>query len=613
MAPNSVNNLVDAEGYDVFVPFEGNQFFGGSSYIDSWSYAYVVGLIQLKPGVTPSQLSKPVSDLLSRRLPDNIKGLLTVEFAGLRDLHLQDNNGAVAQMITTLSLVAFFILLMAVINFINISIGTSAYRLKEIGLRKVFGSARKQLVIQYLVEAILLTFIAALVSLAFYEMVQPLFEKILGVPVVHIWQFSSIQVLFLVVLVPLLGLVAGAYPAFVLSSSDIVHAVKGKLDSAKGGMALRKVLLTVQFTLAIFVFIAALNVSRQVEYFFNKDLGYDKEQLLVITAFPKQWDAAGVQRIEAIRSGLARLPSVKDASVSFEVPDRMPPNTTDLMPLGDGVKKPVVVPTIIADANFASTFALSLVNGSFLNGRVIDTATSEIVLNETAARLLKADAGQNVLMPDGFTFIVRGVVKDFNLSSFQQQIGPVAFIPTTLANSYRYVTLKLRPGQIDRTLAEIRAGWKDLSPNAPFEYTFMDDRFESLYQSEIKLKRAADLATGLNLFIVFMGIFGIVAFTLAKRTREIAVRKVLGAKVKDIIALFIRDYTLLLIIANIIAWPFAYIVTNRWLQDYAYRMKQDLVPYVTVALSVSLITVVFITLQCLKAGISNPVKNLRAD
>jgi putative ABC transport system permease protein len=615
MPTNTVNQIIDKEGYDVFVPFEGSKFFSDQTYIQNWDNIFIIGMLELKPGIKPAQLVEPIRKLLSRNMPGNIKGLLDVQLTGLGEFYLKDNNGAVEQMISTLSLIAIFILLMAIINFVNISIGTSTYRLKEIGLRKVFGGERKQLVIQYLVESLLLSLVAALISLGLYAVVRPFFNQLLTADLDPVSKFGIIGFSWLLLFVTGLGILAGLYPALVLSGLKIIHSVNGKIDTSRGGLILRKTLLIVQFTLAIFIFISALNVSKQVTYIFNKDLGYDKEQLMIVTAFPKQWDSVGVLKMESIRDGLAQLPVVKSASISFEVPDRLPPVSTDILPAGDAGQKPVVVPTIGADQHYAATFGLKIHEGSFLQNKPGTASESEIVLNDAAVKALnlKSPVGSIVTMPGGFTFKVSGVVKDFNFSSFQKKIGPLAFIPSRLTRSYRYITLKLNATDMSKAINDVKLKWQEFSPGSPFEYTFMDDKFQSLYESELKLKKAAKLATVLNLFIVFMGVFGIVAFTLARRTKEIAVRKVLGAEVKNIILLFIKDYALLIVIANIIAWPLAFVTTDNWLQNYSYRVQQDFIPYLTVAGVVSLTTFAFITAQCLKTAMSNPVKNLRTE
>lgn len=615
MHQNTVNNFVDPDGYGMFVPFEGSRYYTGDDQSNSWSNIYNVGMIELKPGVTAKDIIVPMSRLLSANLPGNLKGLLEPELVPLKDYYLKDNNNAVQKMINMLSLVALFIMVMAVINFINISIGTSSYRLKEIGLRKVFGSRRKQLVFQYLTESLVLTFIAVLLSLGMYELARPIFSQFLNTMLEPVWKFDWQKIGLLLLLAITVGIIAGIYPAFILSASNIIHSVKGKMNSARGGLALRKGLLVIQFTLAIIIFISALNVSRQVSYFFKKDLGYDKDQLMVLTAFPKQWDSLGVRKMETIKRGMETLPFVRGVSLSFEIPDRTPPFTLDLLP--EGSTKPVVVPANETDEDYEKTFGLHTTSGSFFKNYNTTDRGSELVLNETAAKTLGLDpssaAGKLVRTPSGFVFHVTGIVKDFNYSSFQQGIGPLAVIHVKNINRYRYLTLKLHTEDIPATIAQVKRKWTELSPGTPFEFSFMDDRFQSLYKSELQLKQAAGVATVLNLLIVFMGIFGIVAFTLARRTKEIAVRKVLGAGVRNIIFLFIKDYALLILVSNIIAWPLAYLATNQWLQNYAYRIEQGVVPYIFVGLFIFLASFVFITAQCFRVAIGNPVKNLRAE
>jgi putative ABC transport system permease protein len=613
MPYNSINQYLDADGYNVFIPFEGNRYYPGDGAGEkSWNQIFMISMIELQPGVTVAEVNRATNQLLAQNLPNNLKGMLTPEFAPLKDFYLQNNNGAVQKMINTLSLVALFILLMAIINFVNISIGTASYRLKEIGLRKVFGSARAQLIVQHLTEAMVLTIIAGLLSLGLYEVVRPYFNQILNTSITPILQLGYQTWLMLLSLILVVGCISGFYPAFVLSSTNIIHSVKGKINAGKGGLTLRRTLLVVQYSLAIIIFISALNVSQQVTYFFNKDIGYNKDQLLVLTTFPKQWDSAGVMRMQAIRNEMETVPGVRSASLSFEVPDRVPPGGIDLLP--EGSDHITVVNSIAADENFARTFGLTINQGNFFNNYRSGAARNEIILNRTAAKLLGVNSVNKIVrMPSGQTFTVAGIVNDFNYSSFQQSIGPMAFIHIKDSPQYRFMTFKIAGGKMESTIKALKAKWRSLLPNAPFEYNFMDERFKALYQSELQLKKATRLATILNLVIVFMGIFGVMAFTLARRNKEIAVRKVLGAESINIVLLFFKDYAILILIANLIAWPLAYWATNQWLQNYAYRMQQNIMPYASVFITVALSTFLFVTVLCLKATQANPVKNLRTE
>ncbi|MFL5809254.1 MAG: FtsX-like permease family protein, partial [Flavisolibacter sp.] len=550
---------------------------------------------------------------------ENIHKNLSTELAPVKDYYLNDHDGAARRMIVILSIAAVFILLMAVINFVNINIGTSSYRLKEIGLRKVFGGDRKQLIVQFIAEAMVLTLMAAILSLIAYQLLRPVFSQVLNTSLESLFEFSTSAILYLLVLVFATGFIAGIYPAFVLSSSQVITAIKGKPETVRGGLTLRKTMLTVQFTLAIIVFVCALTVSGQVNYIFTKDVGYDKEQILVITVFPKQWDSIGTNKMIDIRNNLMQLPFVKNASLSFEIPDRKPPGSFEMEPVNK-VGRKVLITSGGVDENYAGTFAIKLLRGSCFdqNGVFIP---NQIVLNESAVKALglTMETAVNTQLRTGTatgspsSLTVAGVIKDFNYSSLLEPIGPLAFFNVRDAQAYRYLSLKLNTINITETVTRIQNKWKELSPGAPFEYSFMDEKFQSLYRSELQLKKATTIATMFNLIIVFLGIFGVVAFTLVKRTKEIAVRKVLGANVKNIILLFVRDYTWVMLLANGIAWPLTYLITNKWLEQYAYRIKPDISVYLIVCFSVFAASLLIIAVQSLKAGLANPVKSLRSE
>ncbi|MDO6430372.1 ABC transporter permease [Flavitalea sp. BT771] len=613
---NSVTSLM-GNRYDIFVPTIGSRFYAGGDPSTNWGGAYEVGLLELKPGVKPGDLQAPFRRVLAKYTKDPITKNLEVELAPLQDYHLKENNGAVQRMVMTLALIAAFILLMAIINFVNITIGTSAYRLREIGLRKVFGSARQQLVLQFIIEAWLLTLLAAVISVGLYQLLIPVFDQVLNTRLTSVADFSFADIGLLLSGVVVVGFLAGIYPAFILSRYAVVNSVKGKVGAVNGAGGLRKTLLVVQLSLAICVFISTLNVSKQVAYVFSKDLGYDKEQLLVIDAFPKQWDSAGVARMESIKSGLLQLPAVKAASLSFEVPDRTPPATFDLMSLAGAGNRRLPVEMIMADQDFAITFGLKVTEGSFFSASS-SYMPGQVVVNESAAKALgltlgKA-AGAILRLPDGRGQVtVTGVVKDFHYAGMQQAIAPLVFLHVKDTKNYRYLTVKLHSPDISQVVSQVKAKWKELSPHAPFGFSFMDDRFEALYRADLQLKKAAGVATGLNLLIVFLGIFGIVAFTLTRRNKEMAVRKVLGAGLVDIIRLFLQDYAGLILLANLISWPLAYAITDKWLENYAYRITQDIFPYISVGAIIFVTAFGLITVQCLKTAMANPVKSLRTD
>jgi len=610
---NSVTNLID-DKYSVYIPTTGSRFFAGNDPSLSWDNTNQVSFIELNPGVNAQSLVPLLNGLLKKNSSDFVWKNLSAGIVPVKDYYLNDHDSAVKKMIFILSLIAMFILLMVVINFVNITIGCSGYRLKEIGLRKTFGSARKQLILQFIIESLILTSIAAIISIALYQISLPVFSQVLNTSLLSFWQFGFTEYSLLFLLVVSIGALAGIYPAFVLSSANLIYAVKGKISGSKGGLTLKRALLVVQFSLAVLVFICTLNLSKQVSYIFNKDLGYNKDQLLVVTAFPKQWDSAGVLKMETEKQSLLQLPHVKSASLVFDLPESIPFGRIVLFPpKSSRANDQLNLPIAIADEDYAKTFGIQMKAGSFFSSN-----KSGIVLNEMAVKQLGLETentvGQKIETgAAGAPLTITGVMKDFNFSSLQDKIGPIGYAHVSSNNTYRYLVVKLNTTDIANSIQDIKTKWKSFAPNAPFDYTFMDEKFASLYKSELQLQTAANIATVLNVIIVLLGIIGIVAFMLNKRNKEIAVRKVLGANAGNIIGLFLKEYAGLIIIANIIAWPLAYMFTEKLLQSFAYRIAQNILPYLAAFIFISLIAFTLIAVQCFKTAIANPVKSLRSE
>lgn len=615
---NSVTGLI-GDNYSVFVPTAGSRYYPGGDPSINWNSIYEVGFIELKNGVRPADLTEPIRQLLKKNAPEQISKNLEVELVAVKDYYQRANEGAVNKMIRTLGMIGVFILLMAVINFINISIGTSAYRIKEIGLRKVLGGQKRQLVFQFMSESVMLTLIAAIISVFSYSALRPVFNQVLNTSIISITEFNLLGMFVIAGFIFTVGIVAGLYPAFVLSSTKIAFSVKGKSSTVNGKTILRKSLLVVQFSLTIIVFIGALNVSRQVSHVFNKDLGYNKEQLMVITAFPKQWDTAGVERMLHIKQRLLEVPAVDNATIAFEIPDRKPPSVIALAGMNNTDNQAVNLSTINADEDYAATYQLKMKAGSFFNNGKGSFIPGQVVINESAVRALGLDiqsaVGQQLRMPGvaGQPLTVAGVVNDYNYSNVQEGIEPLVFTHVKDFLSYRFLTVKLRADNMQKAIRSVKEQWTKVSPNAPFDYFFMDEKFETLYRSELQLNKAAKVATWLNLLIVLLGVFGVVAFTLQKRSREIAIRKVLGANAGGIIRLFLEEYGRTILLANMIAWPIAYYVVNEWLEHYTYRVDQSLSSYLIVGTAVFAVAFAMIIAQCFKTALTNPVQSLRAE
>jgi putative ABC transport system permease protein len=320
--------------------------------------------------------------------------------------------------------------------------------------------------------------------------------------------------------------------------------------------------------------------------------------------------------MENIKPKLLQIPEVKSVSLSYDIPNGSGGYVNIYRQNSSNFASMLL---LSADEDYAKVYGIKIKEGVFLNHNNGNYNSGRVVLNETAVKALGLNTalGKTIYIgaANGMQLTVAGVVKDFHYGPLQQTIQPlvIANLNEPFTRSYRFFSIKLNTSNISNSVNALQNKWKALFPDAGFEYVFMDDQFQALYQSEMQLKKAANIATALNLIIVFMGIFGVVAFTLTKRSKEIAVRKVLGADVKNILSLFIKDYAWLILIANIIAWPLAYIITGKWLENYAYRIQQNAIPYFAVCAFIFITAFALIAAQCFKVAVANPVESLRNE
>jgi len=612
---NSVTNVNDNNQNDIFLPAKAADFLGRN--MDGWNNNVLVGLIELKKGVKPAQLDAPMRHLIKENAPQQTVDNLTPYLVPLKDYYRESNGGTVKKMIYTLSSIAFFILLMAIINFVNICVGRSASRMKEMGIRKVLGGLRKQLIWQFLIESVLLVMIATLIALAFYLLARPYLSDALGKDITGLLAFPVYFYLFPFVFALLVGLLAGLYPALVLSSLKSVDSLKGKLSSIKESVLFRKVLVGFQFGMAALVFIVSIIISQQVAFFLKGDLGFNKDYV-VCAQVPRDWSAKGVKKMETIRYELSQAPQVSSVALSWEIPDGGG-NGASLYRQGTDPKKAITMSGLATDNQYAATYGIPLKAGTFFTPQYTPADSAKIVINESASKALgwtrPQDAiGQIVNSPGtNIPFTICGVTADFHVGSMQQQIGPLNFFNVNYTQYYRYLSIKLKPGDMQNNIAVLQKRWSQLMPDAPFEYHFMDESIAKLYKTEIQLKKASYIAGVLAVIIVFLGVLGLISLSIQKRTREIGIRKVLGASVPGIINLFLKEFLGVVFIAGLISCPLAYLIMHNWLSAYAYRINIGALPFVASILLLSIVTVTLISLQTIKAAISNPIKSLRTE
>jgi len=612
-------NGINKGSNEFFLPSTSLKFFGRDAGFEAWQNAYIISYVQLKKGVQSADLKQPVEKLLKLNAPADVQKNLQVYFTPIKDYYLQSNGGIAYRMIYSLGLIALFILIMAVINFVNISIGNSVTRLKEIGVRKVMGSTKSQLILQFLTESVLITTFAVAVAIVVYILTRQFFSDMLGRQLPLLTAFPTYFIVLPFVLVLLVGLLAGLYPAFVLSRQRSVESLKGKLETVQEKIIFRHSLIALQFITAIIVFVTAIVIHKQVNFFFKSNLGYSKEQI-VTARVPRDWTPQGVRHMETIRNEFAALPQVAGVSFSFEIPDgASASNNNNLYKASQDSTQGINAESLTTDEKFAATYQVPLVAGTFFNEGIGQPDTTAIVLNEAAVKALgwdnAADAiGQNLkIQGSQALFPIRGVVKDFHFGPMQESIRPMFFIHVRNALIYRYLSFQLKSGNIASNIAALQQKWSQLLPDAPFDYSFMNDTLARLYTTEMQMKKASDAATIIALVIVLLGVLSIITQSITRRTKEVGIRKVLGASVVQVIMLFFKEFALILLIANLISWPLAWLTASNWLGNYAYRISLNFTPFITVSLVLVVLVAILIVLKTARTALSNPVKSLRTE
>lgn len=612
-AKNSITFINEDNDNGIFIPMSNASYFNRG--VDSWFNIYIVSFIELKKGVTPKDLIKPMEDLIRKNTVKQISANVQPYLVPLNEYYLDGQGGSVRKMIYTLSVIDLFILGMAIVNFVNISISKSTSRLKEIGIRKVMGGQRKHIIVQFLAEAIMLVFFATLLALLLYTISRSLFSSLLGQQILELTAVPITFLIGIIVFIILIGLLAGFYPALLMSSMHSIDSLKGKLGSIKENILLRKSLMGFQFCTACTVFIGAIIVSQQVSYFLNSNLGYDKD-FIVSAQVPRDWTLKGVQHMDALLHEFTSLPAVSKASLSYEIPDGNNGDNVRIWKYGQDAAQAITTVSLKTDMNYASTFGIPILSGSFFSG---EKDSLKVVINETSAKSLgwinsESAIGQQLKL-DGYNlpFTICGVTKDFHFGSMLTKIDPIIFFNLNYALQYRFLSFKIKPGNIGNSLNAIQNKWSATFPNAAFDYIFMDDALKHLYRSELQLRTASYIATVLSIIIIVLGVIGLVSLSIHKRTKEIGIRKVLGAPIISILFMFLTEFVKVILVAAAIACPIAYLIMKNWLNNYAYQVSLTVNPFALPILALATLTCIIIAVQTFKSALSNPVDCLRTD
>jgi putative ABC transport system permease protein len=554
--------------------------------------------------------------------PNQPSKFTTLGLQKLTDIHLYSHtdyeaepNGDIKR-IYIFSAIALFILLIACINYMNLSTARSALRAREIGIRKVIGARKRELVIQFLSESILTAWSAILIALALLYFALPWLNKVSG-------QHLTISILLKwQILVPLflspflIGFISGIYPALFMSSFQPVKTLKGLFKVGSRSINFRKVLVVTQFAISIILIVTTIIVFQQLRYMQNVSLGYNKEHIITM-AYNSQMN----DQYDAFRNTLLQNSNIKDVALSSRIPTGRLLDGMGAQVAGSDSMVPVKadIRYVAVDYDFIPTYGISLAAGRNFS-REYGTDTSNFIINESAVKAIGwKDAGQAVgkdFKYGQFTGHIVGVVKDFHFESLHQAITPLVFVlppPGKNQTFYNYISVKLSGNHINSTLNTIKNTWEKFSPDLPYQYTFLDENFSKLYASEQRQETIFTTFACIAIFIACLGLLGLSAFAISQRVKEIGVRKVLGANTTTIVSLLSKDFLKLVLIAAVIAFPVAWYVMHNWLQDFAYRISIQWWVFIIAAVVAALIALITVGMQAIKAAMVNPVKSLRSE
>ena len=583
---------------------------------DDWQGIWCLSYLKLSKGADPSEVEKAAMKLADERVPSQFKVDTELHLRPLSDYHLLSGNAAVQKMILILAGIAFFILLLASINFINISIAGTAARLKEIGVRKVIGGVKKQIVLQFLGESVLLTFFSGILSLAVYESFLDGFGSILGAPVTSVFQLPfSFWTWFAGGLLSV-GLLAGSYPSFLLSAYRVIDSLKGKFRTGSNKTILSRGLITTQFTISIVVFICSIIVARQISLFLESDLGYDKSYIITVSSVPRIWSQEGLTTMSSAKQQFLTIPRVQNATLSWGVPNGNAVSRTFNMraPATDR-SKALTIDFLGTDEDYLDVYKMELVEGNFFQKNGGTWNLNDVVLNQSASKALGVGVGDKIipLFSDTVNFTVKGIVKNFNYNSLHQAVKPMGFLHTSQDQKYRFFSFKVTPGNVVEAVTAVERKWREVFPDDPFDYALMEDRLTALYKSEVQLKKATAVGTGVMTVIVIVGVLGMVSLAVTRRFKEIGIRKALGASVWNILRLFSIEYVRIIVLSVVLAIPIAWFGISKWLEGFALRIGLTWWMFAIPGLVLMLIALFVVTFSARKAAVSNPVDSLRVE
>ena len=578
----------------------------GEQKISSWAWESD-SYIQLQPGTDVEEFREKIAGALTKHSPQTwIK--LKVNVQPVTKIHLHQGRGDI-RLVYIFSSVAFFILLIACINFMNLSTARSAKRAKEVGLRKMVGAHKPQLIRQFFNESLLLAFIALVMALILVRVVLSSFNNLTSKPLSLDIIANPALFVGLVVLTFLVGIISGSYPALFLSAFQPVQVLKSSFSGRSGGSLFRKILVIFQFSTSIVLIIGSIIVFQQLDYIQNRDLGWDRENIIVMPINNEL-----KQQFRSLKTELEGNPNILNVTAASSIPTSI----GDMNPIlweGKETSEPALIRFVVTEHDYVKTFEMEILQGRDFS-RDYETDVNNFIVNQEAVELMKLESplGKQIRFP-GVTGEIIGVVKDFHFRHVRYEIVPLILTihPRNYDYFHKFVFVKLRPAEIPQSIEYVRTVCAKYSPHFPFKYRFVDEDYNNMYIYEQYVGRISNTFTFLAVFIACLGLFGLASFMAEQRTKEIGIRKVLGASIPGIIMLLTKEFSKWIIIANFVAWPVAYFAMNKWLNNYSYRIPIFWWIFLAAGAAALAIASLTVSYQAVKAARANPVDSLRYE
>ncbi|MEP1097040.1 MAG: FtsX-like permease family protein [Cyclobacteriaceae bacterium] len=606
--------------FDFIISFSSLKQWYNGGYPGSWYWNPCWTYVALNENVSKEQVESHFPDFVDKFFPDFIKEDVTMELQPLTDIHLYSRldyeieANSNVESVYIFGAIAFFVLIIAAINFINLSTARATKRAKEVGVRKSLGSSKSQLIKQYIFESVFLTYLAMVVTLIIVAIVLPAFNALTEKSVEFTFLFQPYLLISLATIALVVGLLSGFYPAFVLSSFDPILVLKNA-HLKTSGLSFRKILVTAQFAISISLIIGTIVAINQLQFLQNKDVGFSQENVLMIPVIRSPMG----QHYENFKNAALQSPGIKSMTAVEEIVGAK-------HQVGNYRFEEMEQSKPFARFNlrhdFAKTFEIPLAAGRDYDQTVQTDDSLALVVNETFVKSMgwgtpEEAIGKRYYFRNELRGRIVGVVQDYNFVSKHHPIAPLVLTLNTRRGAFnlfiKYVAVKIDVSDMENSIADLNTAWKSVMPNMPFDYFFLDDTLNDSYKAEKKLSNVTVIFSALTILVACLGLFGLATFSVEQRTKEIGVRKVLGISTPQILVLLSREFLLLIIIAFVVAVPISYLLTKEWLNGFSYRIGIEVWPYIISGLLTFFVAFATVAYHSLRASSINPVDTLKYE